>query len=56
MPTGLAYSPEFLKHRTGPGHPESHHRLQAIHENLAKVGLLDQMTAIDFSAAEIAQI
>ena len=35
MPTGLAYSPEFLKHRTSSTHPESPQRLQAIYDRLA---------------------
>ena len=56
MPTGLAYSPEFLKHRTGPGHPERPQRLQAIYDRLATDGLLEQMQPIDFSPADIAQI
>ena len=56
MPTGLAYSPEFLKHRTGPEHPERPQRLQAIYDRLATDGLLDQMQSIDFSSADIAEI
>ncbi len=56
MPTGLAYSPEFLKHRTGPDHPERPQRLQAIYDRLARAGLLDRMQPIDFSSADISQI
>lgn len=56
MPTGLAYSPEFLKHRTSSTHPESPQRLQAIYDRLAAEDLLDQMHAIDFSPAELSQI
>ena len=43
METGLVYSPDFLKHDTGPHHPESAHRLQAIMNHLSSVKILDQV-------------
>lgn len=56
MPTGLAYSWDLLKHRTGSSHSESPGRLKAIYNHLATVGLFDQVRTIDFSPADIAQI
>ncbi len=56
MPTGLVYSPEFLKHRTSSTHPECPQRLQAIYDRLAADDLLNQMHAIDFSSAQLSQI
>jgi acetoin utilization deacetylase AcuC-like enzyme len=43
MKTGLAYSPNFLKHDTGPNHPESAQRLQAIMDHLSMTGILRQV-------------
>jgi len=34
MTTGLVYDPAFLRHDTGPGHPESPARLAAIMRHL----------------------
>ncbi|NQU24876.1 MAG: histone deacetylase [Candidatus Nealsonbacteria bacterium] len=34
LPTALVYSPEYKDHQTGPGHPESPRRLDAIIEAL----------------------
>ena len=56
MPTGLAYSPEFLKHRPSPSHPESPRRLQAIHTALAQAGLLESLTPVDFTPADTTTI
>ena len=56
MATGLAYSPNFLKHLTGSGHPERPHRLTAIYDRLQAQGLLDQMTPISFAPADAEQI
>lgn len=46
MATGLVYTPRFLDHDTGPGHPESPHRLKAIISRLEQ-GLLKQLKLID---------
>lgn len=41
--TGFVCHPDYLKHDTGPHHPESPQRLRAIEGHLAKTGLLDQL-------------
>ena len=56
MATGLAYSPDFLKHLTGPGHPERPQRLTAIYDRLKAEGLLEQMTPVSFTPADTEQI
>ncbi len=56
MASGLAYSADFLKHLTGPGHPERPQRLTAIYDRLKDEGLPEQMTAISFGPADIEQI
>ena len=56
MATGLAYSPEFLKHRPSAGHPESPERLKAIYHRLQTEGLLDQLAKIDFTPADLTEI
>ena len=56
MSTGLVYSPEFLNHRPGAGHPERPERLKAILAGLEKEGLLNRMTNIDFGAAPVSEI
>ena len=56
MSTGLVYSPEFLNHRPGAGHPERPERLKAILAGLEKDGLLSRMTNIDFGAAPVSEI
>ena len=56
MATGLAYSPEFLKHRPSSGHPESPERLKAIHRRLQTEELLDQLAKIDFTPADLVDI
>jgi acetoin utilization deacetylase AcuC-like enzyme len=38
--TAVVYSPEYLKHDTGPNHPETPSRLEAIMSELNKSGLL----------------
>ncbi|MCI0596349.1 MAG: histone deacetylase family protein, partial [candidate division Zixibacteria bacterium] len=38
MATGFFYHPDFLKHDTGPGHPERAERLVTINDCLEKVG------------------
>lgn len=43
MSTGFIYSDIFLKHETGPGHPESPQRLEAITRSLRADGLWDQL-------------
>lgn len=47
MSTGLIYHPDYLKHRTGEGHPESPARLSSIMNRLNETGLLKQLTIIE---------
>jgi acetoin utilization deacetylase AcuC-like enzyme len=42
--TGLAYSPTFLAHDTGPGHPERPERLRAMVEGLHASGVWDRLS------------
>jgi len=46
MSTGLLYSPRFLDHDTGPGHPERPERIQAIIDNLSETNLINRLTII----------
>jgi acetoin utilization deacetylase AcuC-like enzyme len=41
--TGLAYSPTFLLHDTGDGHPERPERLASIVDHLQRVGTWDRL-------------
>jgi len=43
MPTGWLFDEAFLAHDTGPGHPESAHRLEVIRAHLEKTGLIGQL-------------
>lgn len=45
--TGLIYHPDYLKHQTGHGHPESPDRLTAVMERLDKTGLLKELAVIE---------
>ncbi len=47
MSTGLLYSPRFLEHDTGPGHPERPERIQAIIDNLSETNLINRLTVIN---------
>ncbi len=44
---GFVTHPVFQQHHTGPGHPESHHRLSAIEKHLQDTGLVNRLTVID---------
>ena len=44
---GLVYSAEYKRHRTGPGHPESPRRLDAVMEALAPERLRIELTRIE---------
>lgn len=39
--TAIVYSPKYLRHKTGPGHPETPSRLRAIMRELNKSGILE---------------
>jgi len=50
--TGFLYDERYLKHDTGPYHPERPERLTAIHQGIAQMGLLDHLTLIPGRPAE----
>jgi acetoin utilization deacetylase AcuC-like enzyme/formylglycine-generating enzyme required for sulfatase activity len=50
--TGFVYGEVFLRHVTGPGHPERPARLTAIVERLKQAGLWGQLTLIPPAAAD----
>lgn len=45
--TGIIYHPDYLKHETGPGHPESPERLVSIMDRLEETGLLKSLALIE---------
>ncbi|HQP99253.1 MAG TPA: histone deacetylase [bacterium] len=45
--TAFVYDPIYLKHLTGPGHPERPERLKAIVEHLERTGLKTQLLSVD---------
>ncbi|MEM9882318.1 MAG: histone deacetylase [Planctomycetota bacterium] len=51
MATGFVYHDRFLKHDTGPGHPERPDRLRAIVDGLRGDGSWDRLTHLDFDPA-----
>jgi acetoin utilization deacetylase AcuC-like enzyme len=54
--TGLVYSDVFLRHDTGPDHPERPERLTAIVERLRRAGLMERLTSIPFGPATVDQL
>ncbi|MDZ7363026.1 MAG: histone deacetylase [candidate division KSB1 bacterium] len=50
--TGYFHHPSCLLHDTGPGHPERPDRLQAIHQQLEKSGLLSRVNVFQPAPAE----
>ncbi len=55
-PTALAASPAFLRHETGPGHPETPERLNWITEHLERTGLMARLARVEPRPAERAWI
>jgi len=51
--TGFFHHPTCLLHNTGPGHPERPERLQAIHEQLEKSGLLSRVKVFQPNPADL---
>lgn len=45
--TGIIYHPDYLKHQTGHGHPESPERLISIMDRLGETGLLKELSLIE---------
>lgn len=52
MPTGFVYDARFLDHDTGPTHPETPQRLNAIVERLKAKQLWDRLTHLPFQPAD----
>ena len=50
--TGFLYDERFLKHTTGPYHPERPERLTAIYQGIEQMGLLEHLTVIPARTAE----
>ena len=44
---GYIYSPVFLEHETGDGHPETPARLTAIHDEIERSGVLAKLVRLD---------
>jgi len=49
--TGFVYDDIYLRHKTGPGHPDRPQRLVAIVQRLREKGLLSQVAALKPAAA-----
>src|SRR5205823_5563121 len=45
--SGLVYSPRYLEHLTGEGHPERPARLRAVMDALRTAGLQEQLVKIE---------
>jgi len=56
MSTALIYHPIYLKHDTGPHHPERASRLQAILRKLQKTKLIEKLKVIEPQKAAIEDI
>ena len=46
--TGLVYHPNYVKHDTGPEHPERPERISRTIQHLMKIGLLDNPSIVNF--------
>jgi acetoin utilization deacetylase AcuC-like enzyme len=51
--TGFLFDERFLLHETGPYHPEVPERLNAIYQGISQAGLLDKLTLIRASRADL---
>ena len=51
--TGFLYDERYLRHDTGPNHPESPERLKAIYHGIKEAGLLPKLTLIHARRAEL---
>jgi acetoin utilization deacetylase AcuC-like enzyme len=56
LPTGLVFHPDYLRHDSGPNHPESKERLSALMEHLEKKGLLGRLKNIQPHPASVERI
>lgn len=51
--TGFLYDERYLRHDTGPNHPESPERLKAIYQGIKEAGFLPKLTLIHARRAEL---
>ncbi len=51
--TGFLYDERYLRHDTGPNHPESPERLKAIYQGIKEADLLPELTLIQAKRAEL---
>jgi acetoin utilization deacetylase AcuC-like enzyme len=51
--TGFLFDERYLLHKTGPYHPEVPERLNAIYRGISQAGLLDKLTLIKASRADL---
>ncbi len=54
--TGLIYHDQFLKHKTGSGHPERPERLSSLMKYLCKTDIFADLVNIDVQRGEVAWI
>lgn len=53
---GLLYHPDFLKHDTGPGHPERPERLASVMNHLLREPLWNQIAHLQAAPATVEQV
>ncbi|TGM73206.1 histone deacetylase [Leptospira mtsangambouensis] len=56
LKTGITFHEEFLKHNTGPGHPETHGRLESILDHLSDLPSENFLWKKDFKEAPLSVI
>ncbi|TGK85516.1 histone deacetylase [Leptospira bourretii] len=56
LKTGITFHEEFLKHNTGPGHPETHGRLESILDHLSDLPSKNFLWKKDFKEAPLSVI
>ncbi|MCW7489170.1 histone deacetylase family protein [Leptospira meyeri] len=56
LKTGIVFHEEFLKHNTGPGHPETHGRLESILDHLSDLPSKNFLWKKDFLEAPLSVI
>lgn len=56
LKTGITFHEEFLKHNTGPGHPETHGRLESILDHLSDLPSKNFLWKKDFKETPLSVI
>ncbi len=56
VPLTLYWSPDFLKHRVSPGHPETPSRLEAVRKGLEAAGQWDRLAREEVRPAELTEL